>query len=57
MDTEIDRVTDPDMDLVNYCVEWSLAIQNKKVELSKEFIDEQIKKIFHPENEKEASEQ
>ena len=46
MDTEIDRVTEPDMDFVDYCVEWSLAIQNKKVESSEEFIDEQIKKIF-----------
>ena len=46
MDTEIDRVTNPDKELVDYCVEWSLAIQNKKVELSEEIIDEQIKKIF-----------
>ena len=46
MDTEISRVTDPDMDFVDYCVEWSLAIQNKKVELSNEFIEEQVKKIF-----------
>ena len=46
VDTEIDRVTNPDMELIDYCVEWSLAIQNKKVESSEEFIDEQIKKIF-----------
>ena len=36
MDTEIDRVTEPDMEFVDYCVEWSLAIQNKNVELSEE---------------------
>ena len=46
MDTEIDRVKNPDMDFVSYCVEWSLAIQNKKVELSEEFIAEQVKKIL-----------
>lgn len=46
VDTGIDRVTEPDMELIDYCVEWSLAIQNKKVESSEEFIDEQIKKIF-----------
>ena len=46
IDTEIDRVTHPDMDFVNNCVEWLLAIQNKKVELPKDFIDEKIKKIF-----------
>jgi len=46
MDTEIDRVTEPDMEFVDFCVEWSLAIQNKKVELSEEFIDEQVKKIL-----------
>ena len=57
MDTEIDRVTKPDMDFVDYCVEWSLAIQNKKVELSEEFIDEQVKKIFAMANEEENSEQ
>lgn len=45
-DTEISRVTDADMKLVDDCVNRSLAIQNKKVELSKEFIEEQIKKIF-----------
>ena len=55
MDT--DRVTEPDMEFVDYCVEWSLAIQNKKGELPKDFIDEKIKKIFHPENEEEDSEQ
>ena len=57
IDTEIDRVTHPDMDFVNNCIEWLLAIQNKKVELPKDFIDEKIKKIFHPENEEEDSEQ
>lgn len=45
-DTEISRVTDADMKLVEDCVNRSLAIQNKKVELSKEFIEEQIKKFF-----------
>ena len=34
------------MDFANNCVEWLLAIQNKKVELPKDFIDEKIKKIF-----------
>ena len=55
MDTEIDRVTKPDMDFLNYCVEWSLAIQNKKVELSEEFIKEQVNKIFAMANEEEDS--
>ncbi len=55
MDTEIDRVIDPDMEFVNYCVEWSFAIQNKKIELSEEYINEQVKKIFHPENEEKDS--
>ena len=57
MDTEIDRVTEPDMEFVDYCVEWSLAIQNKKVELSKEFIDGQVKKIGAMANIKTDSEQ
>ena len=57
MDTEIDRVTNPDMELIDYCVEWSLAIQNKKVELSEEFINERIKKIFYHEKEETDSEQ
>lgn len=57
MDTEIDRVTEPDMEFVDYCVEWSLAIQNKRVELSEEFIDKQVKKIFAMANEEENSEQ
>ncbi len=56
-DTEISRVTDADMKLVDDCVDRSLAIQNKKVELSKEFIEEQIKKIFSLVNEEEDSEQ
>ena len=57
MDTEISRVKNPDMDFVDYCVEWSLSIQNKKVELSEEFIDEQVKKIFAMANKEENSEQ
>ena len=46
MDTELSRVSDTDMKIVNDCIEWSLVMQNKNVELSKEFIDKQIKKIF-----------
>ena len=57
MDTEIDRVTEPDMDFVDYCVEWSLAIQNKKVELSEEFVSEQVNKILSMANIKKDSEQ
>ena len=57
MDTEIDRVTEPDMDFVDYCVEWSLAIQNKKVELSEEFVSEQVNKILSMANIKTDSEQ
>ena len=57
MDTEIDRVTNPDMDFVDYCVEWSLAIQNKKVELSEEFVKKQVNKIFHSEENQKDSEQ
>ena len=57
METEIDRVTEPDMDFVDYCVEWSLAIQNKKVELSEEFVSEQVNKILSMANIKTDSEQ
>ncbi len=57
MDTEISRVTDADIQIVNDCVEWSLAIQNKKVELSKEFIEEQVNKIFNIANKVKDSEQ
>ncbi len=52
IDTEIDRVTDADMKIVDDCIEWSLVIQNKKVELPKEFIEEQVNKIFAIKNKK-----
>lgn len=54
-DNEILYATDFDMKLVNDCVDWSLAIQNKKVELSKEFIEEQVKKIIAISNKKHGS--
>ena len=57
MDTEISRVTDADMKIVNDCVDWSLVLQNKNIELSKEFIEEQVKRIFEKVNEEEGSEQ
>ena len=57
MDTEIDRVIDGDMDIVEDCIKWSLAIQNINVELSKEFIKEQVNKIFAMANEEMDSEQ
>ncbi len=54
-DTEILYATDADMQLVDDCVDWSLAIQNKKVELSEEFVEEQVKKIFAMANKKYGS--
>ena len=58
MNTEINRVSEPDMEFVNYCVAWLLAIQNiKTVKLSNEFIEAQVKKIFTMAKEEEASEQ
>lgn len=57
MNTEISRVNDGDMSIVNDCIEWSLVMQNKNIELTKEFIEEQVKKIFSMANEKEDSEQ
>ena len=57
MDTEISRVTDADMKIVDDCIEWSLVMQNKNIELSKEFIEEQVKRIFEKVNEEEGSEQ
>ncbi len=57
MDTEISRVTDADMKIVNDCVEWSLVIQNKRVHLPEEFIEEQVNKIFSMTNKNEDSEQ
>ncbi len=57
MDTEIDRVTDWNKDIVDECVEWALAIQNKKVDLSEEFIEEQVHKILAMANVKMDSEQ
>ncbi len=57
MNTEISRVTDVDMNIVNDCIEWSLVMQNKNIELTKEFIEAQVKKIFAMVNEKEDSEQ
>ena len=52
IDAEIDRVTDADMKIVDDCIEWSLVIQNKKVELPKEFIEEQVNNIFAIKNKK-----
>lgn len=57
MDTELSRVTDADMKIVDDCIEWSLVMQNKNIELSKEFIEEQVKRIFEKVNEEEGSEQ
>lgn len=57
VDTEISRVTDTNMQVIDNCIEWLLAIQNNKVELSKEFIEQQVNKIFAKVNEEENSEQ
>ncbi len=46
MDTEISRIPGGNMDIVDVCIDWSLAIQNKKVQLSEAFINEQVKKIL-----------
>ena len=56
-DTEISRVTDPNMQIIDDCVEWSLVMQNKKIELSKEFIKEQVSNIFYLKDITEKSEQ
>ena len=56
-DTEISRVTDPNMQIIDDCVEWSLVMQNKKIELSKEFIKEQVSNIFYLKDIREKSEQ
>ncbi len=57
VDTEISRVTVTDMQIIDNCIKWSLAIQNKKVEISEEFIEEQVNKIFATANEEKGSEQ
>ena len=56
MNTEIDR-EDGNMEIVHKCIEWSMAIQNINVELSKEFVEEQISEIFNIANKQKDSEQ
>ena len=56
-DTEVSRVTDPDMQIVDDCVDWLLVMQNKKIELSEEYIKEQVNKIFGLKDRIEESEQ
>ena len=51
MDTEISRVTVADIKIIDNCIKWSLAIQNRKIELSDVFIEEQVNKIFNMANE------
>lgn len=56
-DTEVSRVTNPDMQIVDDCVDWLLVMQNKKIELSEEYIKEQVNKIFSLKDRIEESEQ
>ena len=56
MNSEIDR-QDGNMEIVHKCIEWSLAIQNINVVLSKEFVEEQMNKISRMLKEQEDSEQ
>ena len=53
MDTEISRVTDADMQIVHNCTDWILALQNQKIKLSHEYIQNQINKIFNNEKDSE----
>ncbi len=43
---EIDLI---DVDIIRDSVNWLLTLQNKKVELTEEEIQEKIDRIFHPE--------
>ncbi len=57
IETEIDRVPDGDMRIVEACIDWSLTIQNIKMRVSEDFVKEQVKKIFAKSDEEEDSEQ
>ena len=56
MDNEISRVNDMNMTIIKDCVDWSLAIQNKKSELTKEYIRDKVDEIIAIANETEDSE-
>lgn len=57
MDTEISRVTDADMQIVDDCVQWSLTIQDKKIEYSEEEARAKINRILEMAGMKKDSEQ
>ena len=44
-----------DIDIIRESVDWLLILQNKKIKLTEEFINQQVAKIFHPENEEKDS--
>ena len=44
-------------DIVKESLDWNIALNSVKIELTDEMIEEQINKIFHSENKAEASEQ
>ena len=56
MNSEIER-EDGNMEIVHKCIEWSMAIQNINVELSEEFVKEQLNRIFNTTNKEKDSEQ
>lgn len=51
---EIDLI---DVDIIRDCVDWLLRLQNKKVELTEDEIEERVNKIFLFAKNKEDSEQ
>ena len=51
---EIDLI---DVDIIKDCVDWLLRLQNKKVELTEDEIEERVNKIFLFAKNKEDSEQ
>ncbi len=57
MDTEISRVKEADMKIVNDCVQWSLTIQDKKIEYSEEEARAKINRILEMAGIKTDSEQ
>lgn len=57
MDTEISRVKEADMKIVDDCVQWSLTIQDKKIEYSEEEARAKINRILEMAGMKTDSEQ
>ena len=46
-----------DIDAIEEAIDWTNALQNVDFEITDEMIEEQIKRIFYPENEEKDSEQ